>query len=259
MQFQPPSGTTQYPPSQPLPPQSPAMQPAPRPPKKHLKKRWIALAAIVLIVIISVIANGSHGSSPGASVTPTAQPTQATTQAATTATTQAQPTSQPTQKPTTPAPTFITFGDGIFQVGKDIQPGTYRTRQGSTNCYYARLKSFDTQAIISNNNTDAPAIITIQATDKAFQSQSCGTWTSDLSQITSSKTSFGDGIYIVGTDIAPGNYKNTASTNCYYARLSAFDTQAIISNNNTDAVAIVTIAASDKGFQTSNCGTWTKI
>jgi len=88
MQFQPPSGTTQYPPSQPLPPQSPAMQPAPRPPKKHLKKRWIALAAIVLIVIISVIANGSHGSSPGASVTPTAQPTQATTQAATTATTQ---------------------------------------------------------------------------------------------------------------------------------------------------------------------------
>jgi hypothetical protein len=68
----------------------------------------------------------------------------------------------------------------------------------------------------------------------------------------------GDGIYIVGTDITPGTYKNTASTNCYYARLSAFDTQAIISNNNTDAVAIITIAASDKGFQSNSCGTWTK-
>jgi hypothetical protein len=104
-----------------------------------------------------------------------------------------------------------------------------------------------------------PAIITILTSDTAFQSENCGTWTSDLSQITSSKTSFGDGIYIVTTDIAPGNYKNTASPNCYYARLSAFDTSAIISNNNTDAVAIVTIYASDKGFESHNCGTWTKL
>ena len=65
----------------------------------------------------------------------------------------------------------------MFQVGKDIQAGTYRTRVGSPGCYYARLSAFDTQAIISNDDTDAVAIITIAATDKAFESRNCGTWT----------------------------------------------------------------------------------
>ena len=97
----------------------------------------------------------------------------------------------------------------MFQVGKDIQAGTYRTRVGSPGCYYARLSAFDTQAIISNDDTDAVAIITIAATDKAFESRNCGTWTKDLSAITTSKTSFGDGIFIVGTDIEPGTYKNS--------------------------------------------------
>jgi len=150
------------------------------------------------------------------------------------------------------------FGDGMFQVGKDIQAGTYRTRVGSTGCYYARLRGFDTQEIISNDNTDAPAVITIAATDKAFESKNCGTWTKDLSAITSSKTSFSDGIFIVGTDIKAGTYKSSGSSGCYYARLNAFDTQAIISNDNTDSVAIITIAADDKAFESRNCGTWTK-
>ena len=34
------------------------------------------------------------------------------------------------------------FSDGTYQVGTDIQPGTYRTREGSPNCYYERLKNF---------------------------------------------------------------------------------------------------------------------
>jgi hypothetical protein len=44
--------------------------------------------------------------------------------------------------PPTPAPTFATFTDGNYQVGIDIQPGTYRTTTGSQGCYYARLKGF---------------------------------------------------------------------------------------------------------------------
>ncbi len=115
--------------------------------------------------------------------------------------------------------------------------------------------------IIANNNTDNPAIVTISATDKGFSSQNCGTWTKDLSQITTSKTNFGDGMYIVGTDITPGTYKNTGATGCYYARLSGFSntTDDIIANNNVDTPTIVTIAASDQGFQSNGCGTWTKI
>ena len=260
---QPPSYPYQQPQYTPPPPMvQPPMQQ-----KKQSRKKLFAigcggLVALVILIAIIVAAASAGGNSNPNTASQATQPAQATqavqpTQAPTTATTA--PTQVPTPKPTAkPAPTFRTFSDGMFAVGKDIQPGTYRTRVGSTGCYYARLSAFDTNAIISNNNTDAPAVITILPTDTAFQSQSCGTWTTDLSQITSSKTSFGDGIYIVGTDITPGTYKNSGSTGCYYARLSAFDTNAIISNDNTDAVAIVTIAASDKGFQSQSCGTWTK-
>jgi hypothetical protein len=162
----------------------------------------------------------------------------------------------------TPVPTYAHFGDGTFQVGKDIQPATYRTREGSSGCYYARLKGFSGgfEDIIANENTDGPAVITIAATDKGFQSQNCGTWTQDLSQITKSQTTFEEGTYIIGTDITPGTYKNTGDQGCYYARLRGFGgtTGDIIANNNTDATAIVTIKASDKGFTSSRCGTWTK-
>jgi hypothetical protein len=162
----------------------------------------------------------------------------------------------------TPTPNYAHFGDGTFQVGKDIQPGTYRTRSGSDGCYYARLKGFSGSFddIIANNNTSGPAVITIAASDKGFLSQNCGTWTQNLSQITKSKTSFEDGAYIVGTDIEPGTYKNTGDENCYWQRLRDFSGtfDGIIANGNPTGAAIVAIKASDKGFSAARCGTWTK-
>ncbi len=175
------------------------------------------------------------------------------------------PTPTPTiAKPTpTPTPQYASFGDGIFQVGTDIQPGTYRTRNPSPGCYYARLSGFGGSVgdIIANDNTDYPAIVTIEPGDKGFESQNCDTWTKDLSAITTDKTTFSDGTYFVGTDIASGTYKNTGMSGCYYATLSGFGgtTDNIISNNNTDSAAIVTIDSSAKGFESKNCGTWTKI
>jgi len=115
--------------------------------------------------------------------------------------------------------------------------------------------------IIANENMDGPAVVTILATDKGFESSNCDTWSSDLSRITASKTSFGGGDFIVGTDLLPGTYRNIASAGCYWARLSGFGhtLSNIRANDDTDARAIVTIAASDKGFESSSCGTWTKI
>lgn len=199
------------------------------------------LGAIALVIM--ACGSSSTGTTPSGGNTP------------------AGPTATHGPKPTA-TPSYAHFGDGTFQVGKDIQPGTYRTRTGSSGCYYARLKGFsgDLGDILANNNTDAPAVVTIASTDKGFQSQGCGTWTKNLSQITKSKTTFGDGIYIVGTDITPGTYKNTGEAGCYYARLKGFsgDLGDILANNNTDASAIVTIRSSDKGFDSNGCGTWTK-
>lgn len=262
------SPQTQYPPQQPMYPmagQQLPMTPLPQPQKKRRSRRNLIIGVIVAIVVIGIIAanagKGSTATNTNQS-TPTAQTTTQATSQPTNAPTQtaATPTPAPTQKP---APTFLTFGDGTYQVGKDIKPGTYRTRTGSPNCYYARLKGFSGSLndVLANNNTDNPAIVTILPGDKGFTSENCGTWTSDLSQIITSKTTFSDGMYIVGVDLAPGTYKNTPSQNCYYARLSNFTggIDSILANNNTDNAAIVMISASDKGFESTNCGTWTKI
>ena len=235
--------------------------PDPRRPwyRRMRKRTWAIIVAVILVLAVAnAIANGSQGTGSAAQSTPTSA---AQGQATTASTPVSVPTQVPTQKPT-PTSSFAIFGDGTFTVGKDIQPGTYRTRQGSSGCYYARLKGFGGTVgdIISNNNTDNAAIITIAASDKGFESQGCGTWTADLSAITSNKQSFGDGEYIVGTDITPGTYKSSGQSGCYYARLSGFSGEigGIIANNNTDNAAIITIAASDKGFESQNCGTWTR-
>lgn len=154
------------------------------------------------------------------------------------------------------------FGDGTFAVGKDVQAGTYRTRSGSSGCYYERMKDFNNgvESILANDNTDAPAVVTILPTDAGFKSKSCGSWTQNLSAITTSQTSFADGEYIVGTDMQPGTYKSSGGSGCYWARLADFvgGVHSLLANDNTDTPAIVAISATDKGFQSKGCGTWTK-
>ncbi len=172
-----------------------------------------------------------------------------------------------TLKPQSPSAsaknTYVHFsGNGTFRVGKDIRSGTYRTRVASSGCYYARLRGFSgtLNDIIANDFTNTPAIVTIAASDKGFQTIDCSTWTKDLSAITKNKTTFRDGEYIVGTDIKSGTYRTrVASSGCYYARLSGFSAtdNDIIANDFVSGSAIVTIAASDKGFQTIDCGIWT--
>lgn len=242
-------------------PQQPFFAQPPMPPvKKKHTKRNIGCLAIIALIVLAIIISAATSNSGSAKTTASS----ATTVPTTTTISKSTPISDVKPTPTAkPKPAFATFGDGMFQVGKDIQPGTYRTREGSANCYYSRLSGFTGALgeILANDNTDAPAVVTIAAGDKGFQSTSCGTWTADLSQITQSKTSFGDGEYIVGTDIEPGTYKSSGSAGCYYARLSGFggSTDEVLANDNTDVSAIVTIDAGDKGFQATRCGTWTKM
>ena len=153
------------------------------------------------------------------------------------------------------------FGDGTHLVGKEIRPGTYRTK-GTSSCYWARLKNFSgsLNAIAANNNASGPEVVTIARTDKGFESSRCGTWSSNLSRITKSKTRFGQGTFIVGVDVAPGTYR-ARGAGCYWARLKGFNGElsAIIANGNASGSVIVTIAPGDRGFTSSRCGTWTRI
>lgn len=63
-------------------------------------------------------------------------------------------------------------GDGVYQVGSDIQPGTYKAA-ASPGCYYARLSSLDTSDIIDNNNVDGPVVIQVGVSDAALELSGC--------------------------------------------------------------------------------------
>jgi hypothetical protein len=65
-------------------------------------------------------------------------------------------------------------GDGLYEVGKDMKPGSYRSK-GSRACYYAVLNSPDTTDIATNNITDGPAIVTVSSGDY-FETQDCADW-----------------------------------------------------------------------------------
>lgn len=70
-----------------------------------------------------------------------------------------------------------TFSDGVYLVGIDIVPGTYRN-EGGTSCYWERLAGVSGTFgdIIANDNVDGPAVVSIAAGDVAFSSSRCGTW-----------------------------------------------------------------------------------
>lgn len=171
---------------------------------------------------------------------------------------------KPTEPPMLQAqPGVPTFGDGVHRVGTDLPPGTYRSRP-SGNCYWERMADFTggLQSILANGNETAPAVVTILESDAGFRSSRCGTWTQDLSPITSSPTApFGDGTYIVGTDIASGTWRTTGKPGCYWERLGTFTggLESILANENESGAAVVTIQAGDKGFTSRRCGTWEKI
>ncbi len=77
-------------------------------------------------------------------------------------------------------PANETILDGTWRVGEDIQPGIYRTipPEGLGGCYWQRLSGLggEINDIIANDLTDSPAQVQIKASDYAFSSEDCGTW-----------------------------------------------------------------------------------
>lgn len=166
----------------------------------------------------------------------------------------------------TPAPAqaaYATFGSGVFRVGRDIAPGTYRTRLPASGCYWARLSGFsgELRHIKANHFGSGYMVVKIKSTDVGFESSRCGKWSSNLSRVTSSMTQFGQGTFIVNTDMKPGTYRSSKGDGCYWARLSGFTGTLgnIIANDyRSSGRATVTIRSTDRGFQSSRCGTWTR-
>jgi hypothetical protein len=69
------------------------------------------------------------------------------------------------------------FGDGMYIVGVDITPGTYRVN-AKNGCYWERIRNFtgEFNGIIANDNTKGSTVVEISSKDAGFVSQDCGTW-----------------------------------------------------------------------------------
>ena len=70
---------------------------------------------------------------------------------------------------------------------------------------------------------------------------------------------FGEGTYVVGSDIKPGRYHTDGSSDCYWARLASLDTTDIIDNNVGSGPQTVQVLASDKAFQVRGECTFGKV
>jgi hypothetical protein len=159
-------------------------------------------------------------------------------------------------------------GNGDFQVGKDVKPGTYRTT-GNTDgmCYWERAKdsSGEMDSLLANDNVTGTSYVTVKATDKLFSSHDCKDWEAVDEKAKGSPAArmAGDGgMFRVGADIAPGTYKSTGNTDdsCYWERTkdAGHGIDSIIANNNVTGTAVVTISSSDAYFKTSGCQDWKK-
>jgi hypothetical protein len=86
----------------------------------------------------------------------------------------------PPPPPPPSVPKTIMETDGMYRVGTDIVPGTYRSAgpspEGASDCYWARLNSLNETHIIDSNISTHDQEVIIQPSDRAFLTHSCQPW-----------------------------------------------------------------------------------
>lgn len=158
-------------------------------------RRWLLPAIAALVALFIGMGIGGAGKSSGTTGAEAAPTVTATVTKAGAAGSPAATVTAPAVTVTAPAPAPVTVtapaapaapppgpgasvGDGVYVVGQDMQPGTYRVSAAVTDgCYWAITKSGSNGADIVQN--DLPKGGFPQVTVKAgqdFKSERCGTW-----------------------------------------------------------------------------------
>jgi hypothetical protein len=172
-------------------------------------------------------------------------------------------TAEPSPTPRKSFPAALSFGDGSYRVGVDISPGVYRTVQGIQGDW---LYGCTWEVDAAGGSVRAAGaggwgqiVVTIEPDAVSFQTSGCGFWTNSLPSAAKAATRFDDGTYIVGIDIKPGTYTSDGGYSCFWARLSGFgNTPRYAIQSGDGSNTTVTILSTDQGFQTHECGTWTR-
>jgi hypothetical protein len=154
--------TDQDSPTQPEPGWQPQPQPTDSPQPKG-PRRWPWIVGIIAAFLIGTGIGPAAGGGASTDTTTAAPATPTTTKTQTVK--------------VTPKPKAVIIEDGTHAVGDEIKPGTYRANGSGSDCYWARLSSFDESDIINNHVGSAHTFVTIKSSDKAFETNGCGDWT----------------------------------------------------------------------------------
>lgn len=159
--------------------------PPPNPAKPKRKGGlWLAIAAFLGLCVVggilagtfAAIGKGGPGQVPSSAWAEPAPTVTVTKTVVATAPAVKQP-ANTKAKVTAAVPT--TVGDGTWEVGAEVQPGTY-TVTSDGYCYWARLKNFDGEldSIITNGNLDpgARGRVTVRKSDKGIELAGGCTW-----------------------------------------------------------------------------------
>jgi hypothetical protein len=79
---------------------------------------------------------------------------------------------------------------------------------------------------------------------------------------TGPRDQFGDGLWRVGIDIIPGQYRTEGGEGCYWERMKDFKAvfvESTIANGNPTGPFVIEIEPSDAGFMSQRCGVWLKV
>jgi hypothetical protein len=276
----------------PLPPvlPPPTVLPTPVPPPAGLRPPWyqqkryaFPLISLVLLVIIGLF--GDH-TTPAPAPAPVPAPA---------------PRPVPEPAPVAPLTTEDALAGmyykGTFLVGSQIQPGTYSTQGPTTqdDGQWARLSNTtgDPTAVVAHGIVNGPTTVTILPTDAAFQTTGDVVWVkvqipapapapapaptpkpepkpdpepqTEPAPVSTLPTTFGDGTYLVGSQIAPGTYQTPGTTTEFgggWYRLSGTtgDHAEIIAVEPVKGPATMTVLPTDDAVKFVGEGiTWTKI
>ena len=107
---------------------------------------------------------------------------------------------------------LASFGDGVYRVPSEIAPGTYRALDSDNSCRVYRENS----RLVASG----PGRITFEVMPEwpSIRVRDCGTF--EL-HTPSRLASFGDGVYLVPSELAPGTYRALDSTQTTHAAFTA--------------------------------------
>lgn len=216
----------------------------------------LGLLTVMAIQLASDAGKGRESVTGPDATTVTASPVSSATPAA--AGLSATPASPPV---TPPVIGSGTFSNGAWLVGEEIAPGVWRALRSRT-CSWKRLASVE-GGVEDVAGSGSYLTVEIRPFDAAFSSDGCGWWSQILTPPSANPLEpFGPGTWLVNEEIAPGLWQNTdSSEGCSWARLNRLDGEpsAITASGATQSLIVVEIIEADLAFDSSGCGTWTRI